>query len=130
METAIFLARLFGIYFIMAGLSLLFKRQMLIREIKRLKESGAVYFFGLSAFLAGLAMVLAHNVWQGEWWRIAITLIGWAAFLKGIFLIFFPENLLTGEQSLSEKLLRNKLFFVLIGIAAVVLGICLSCAAF
>ena len=40
----------------------------------------------------GLAMVLGHQVWSGGALPVVVTLIGWAALLKGIVLLLVPAK--------------------------------------
>jgi hypothetical protein len=49
-------------------------------------------FSGMVATAAGLAVVLAHNVWSGGALTIAVTLPGWAALLKGLTLLLIPPE--------------------------------------
>ena len=46
---------------------------------------------GLFTLLLGLAVVVNHNVWKG--WPITITIVGYWIAMKGIVLIYFPENI-------------------------------------
>ncbi len=45
---------------------------------------------GTMLFVAGLAIVRAHNSWQRDW-TMVVTLVGWVALVLGAFRIFFPE---------------------------------------
>jgi 1,4-dihydroxy-2-naphthoate octaprenyltransferase len=46
-----------------------------------------VYLSGVLLFVAGLAIVRAHNVWQRNW-TVLVTLIGWAALVLGLTRMF------------------------------------------
>ena len=48
------------------------------------------YLAGLIALVAGLALVLTHNVWTADW-RVLITLVGWIALAKGLTLLMLPR---------------------------------------
>jgi hypothetical protein len=48
------------------------------------------YLAGCLWFLAGLAIVRAHNRWAGGWPAV-VTLVGWFAILGGLFRMFAPE---------------------------------------
>jgi hypothetical protein len=39
-------------------------------------------------------MVAIQGVWTADW-RIIVTIAGWAALLKGIFILFFPHKTLS-----------------------------------
>lgn len=47
-----------------------------------------VYVVGLIAVVAGLAIVLLHNVWSGGALPVIITVMGWATLIKGALLLF------------------------------------------
>jgi len=46
-----------------------------------------VYLSGVLMFVAGLAIVQAHNVWQRDW-TVLVTLSGWFFLLVGLFRMF------------------------------------------
>ena len=46
-----------------------------------------VYLSGVLMFVAGLAIVRAHNHWARDW-TVLITLSGWFAFILGLFRMF------------------------------------------
>src|SRR5262245_3419530 len=50
-----------------------------------------VYLSGALFFLAGLAIVRAHNRWTLGW-RVLVTLTGWAALLLGLTRLFAPDS--------------------------------------
>ena len=59
----------------------------------------------LSGFLlmpAGLAIVLAHNIWTADW-RVLITIFGWVNVIGGALRLFAPPFLLkTGKAMLKQ----------------------------
>ena len=48
-----------------------------------------VYFNGSVLFAAGLAIVLAHNLWTTDW-RILLTLTGWIVLTGGLYRMIAP----------------------------------------
>ena len=48
------------------------------------------YLAGALWFVAGLAIIRAHNRWTGGW-PVLVTLVGWFAILGGLFRMFAPE---------------------------------------
>jgi len=46
-----------------------------------------VYLSGVLLFVAGLAIVRAHNVWRRDW-TVLVTLSGWFSLLLGLFRMF------------------------------------------
>jgi hypothetical protein len=47
---------------------------------------------GFLLFVAGLAIVRAHNRWEGGW-PVLVTVLGWLALLGGLSRILFPTRL-------------------------------------
>lgn len=52
--------------------------------------AAGVHFNGALLFIAGLAIVRAHNLWV-RGWPVLVTLAGWFLMLLGLFRMFFPE---------------------------------------
>ncbi|HUO91302.1 MAG TPA: hypothetical protein VMU22_00185 [Rhizomicrobium sp.] len=50
-----------------------------------------VYLDGAILFVAGLAIVRAHNVWTWRW-PVAITIVGWLAAALGLRRMFLPDS--------------------------------------
>jgi hypothetical protein len=46
--------------------------------------------------VAGLAMVLVHNVWCGGALPIIVTLAGWLTLIKGLLFLFLPADVAVG----------------------------------
>ena len=55
---------------------------------------GVVYLNGTLLFVAGLAIVRAHNQWTG--WPVLVTLMGWFAILGGLIRMFAPAAAKSG----------------------------------
>ena len=53
-------------------------------------SAAGVYLNGAILFVAGLAIIRAHNLWV-RGWPVLITLSGWFYLLLGLFRMFFPE---------------------------------------
>jgi hypothetical protein len=64
--------------------------EILNADIWRGVTAPAVYQAGLMAFVAGLAIVRAHNVWAWRW-PLLLTLVGWFFIAGGLARMFFTE---------------------------------------
>lgn len=62
-----------------------------------------IHFNGAVLFVAGLAIVRAHNQWI-RGWPVIVTLAGWLAMLVGVFRMFAPEIYLREAQNASATL--------------------------
>ena len=91
MELSIFLAKLMGIYLLVVGLLWAARSRQLSEIIIDFFQSpGLVFFSGLFALLAGVALAISHSVWEMSW-RGAVTLFGYLSILKGVTRIGFPD---------------------------------------
>jgi uncharacterized membrane protein len=52
----------------------------------------AMRWIAMMITLAGLAMVLAHNVWSKPPVVVIVTLLGWLTLIKGIAYLFLPAR--------------------------------------
>ena len=76
----LFLARLLGLFFIIVSLAMLVRKDVMLASITALvHDRPLLLVFGMVILAAGLAMVLAHNVWSGGALPIVVTLIGLVA---------------------------------------------------
>jgi len=68
------------------------------RTLKTLDEMARngpwMLFSGMAATVAGLAIVLTHNVWIGDTPTPVVTLVGWGALLKGLSLLLVSSDII------------------------------------
>lgn len=116
MDTSIFIAKIFGTAYLIVGLGVLINHKFYKKMFDSfLKELGTMYLGGLMALVAGLAIVLTHNVWEG--WPILITVFGWLALLKGFWILVFPEFMMKVSNGMIKKMC-----FCWIGVFAMIMG--------
>ncbi len=53
------------------------------------REPALIFLSGILLFVAGLAIVRAHNVWTGGW-PVLVTVLGWLAIVGGVVRLFLP----------------------------------------
>jgi len=93
----LFLSRLLGLYFLICGLAMIVHKQVFTDAIATASGNPvAMWYFSLIVALAGLAMVLVHNVWSKSPVAVIVTLLGWLTLLKGIAYLFLPAKWLAG----------------------------------
>jgi len=73
-----------------------------------------VYLNGAILFVAGLAIVRAHNLWV-RGWPVLISLTGWFIMMLGLFRMFFPELQLEGAKHTSTVSVEA-MFLMLVGL--------------
>ena len=89
----LFLGRLIGLYCVLISLSMITHKQALVEAVNALVHNPPVLFVaGVIATVAGLALILGHNVWSGGALPVIVTLVGWLALTKGLLILFLsPE---------------------------------------
>ena len=116
METSVFIAKMFGIFCLAAAAGMMINRQFYRKFMEDYANNTALIFFsGMFAIMVGTAIVLLHNVWAANW-TVIITFIGWAALLKGAWLIVFPRSVAGVMQAYlkNDTLLTVHLIFAFI----------------
>ena len=103
MPTSIFLAKLIGPVALVAAIGLFLNRDA-YREMARefMRSPSLIYLSGLLTMTAGVAIVLAHNVWVADW-RVLLTIFGWLATVGGAARIVFPDKIRTVGEAMLDK---------------------------
>lgn len=103
MDTSLFLAQLIGPVLLVTAAAVLINQDNM-REMARdfLEHRGLIFLAGILTLVAGLAIVLTHNVW--EWsWAVVITIFGWLGVIGGFFRIVFPDSVKSVGTAMLEK---------------------------
>ena len=122
MDNSIFIARIFGLCYLIVGTGIMFNRkafQQLMDDF--CKNVTSVFFGGLLALVVGLAIILTHNVWVANW-TVIITIIGWLALIKGMGMIVFPNTV----SKFMQVYQKNKGLLMVHSIGAFVFGVVLT----
>ncbi len=89
----LFLSRLLGLFFLICGLAMIVHKQAFTDALATVAGNpSAMLWSSLLISLAGLAMVLAHNVWSKSPVVVIVTLLGWLTLIKGIVYLLLPAN--------------------------------------
>ena len=56
------------------------------------RDPALIFVSGFPLFVAGLAIVRAHNRWERSW-PVLVTIVGWFALLGGLSRMLFPTHL-------------------------------------
>ena len=92
MDRSRFLAGLIGPTLVAVSASLLINGELLPQMVDLIaRDFSLIFVFGIITLVAGLAVVLSHNVWRG--WPIMVTVIGWLAVVGGAARILFPAQI-------------------------------------
>jgi len=103
-------------------------RQAVVETVKALLyDPRTMFVLGVITLVAGLAMVLSHNIWSGGALAVVVTLVGWSTLIKGLFFLFLPPHL--GMGFFLKELHFEQLFYLYMAIP-LVLGIYLTYGGF
>lgn len=118
MENSIFIARIFGLCYLIIGIGLLLNQKYWREVITDFSKSAAtVLLGGIFALVVGVVIVLTHNVWVANW-TVIITIIGWIALIKGIWIIVFPSTV----NKFMQVYQKNESILLVQSIGAIVFG--------
>jgi hypothetical protein len=85
MELTILLSKVFGLYFLIMGVLLLFRRSYFRHVVNMMTEQPALRFItGLMMLFGGLFFVVSHQDWSDVNARI-ISILGWMVLIKSLF---------------------------------------------
>ena len=91
MQRSHYLAKLIGPVFLAIGIGMLLNAPLYrVMGEQFLHSIPLIYLSGLLALPVGIAIVLAHNVWEASW-RVLITVFGWLAVIGGAVRIIVPQ---------------------------------------
>ena len=125
--TTVFLGKLIGVYLAAISVAMLVSKGRTLKTLDEMVKSGPwMLFSGMAATMAGLAIVLAHNVWSGGALAVAVTLTGWAGLLKGLSLLVVPPDKMAGAYKAAGF---ERYFYPWMG-AVLVLGLWMTLYAF
>jgi len=124
----IFLSRLIGLYCIVIALSMMTRRQATVETVTALLQNPSMMLIvGIITLAAGLAVVLAHNIWSGGALVVVVSLVGWITLIKSLFFLFLPPEM---EAGFSLGQLHYRQLFYLYTAISLVLGIYLTYGGF
>jgi hypothetical protein len=124
----LFLSRLIGLYCILVALSMITRRQATLESVTALlHDPSMIFIVGVITLAAGLAMVLAHNIWSGGALVVIVTLVGWMTLIKSLLFLFLPPEV---EAGFFLRQLHYQELFYLYGAVSLVLGIYLTYGGF
>lgn len=88
-----------------------------------MKSKTMMYFGGLVAMVVGVAILRVHSMWMSDW-TVVVTLIGWLATLKGLFLLVIPEKFLSWNKWVlsSNGMMFAKVVALLLGLGLTYAG--------
>ncbi|HYM69020.1 MAG TPA: hypothetical protein VEZ44_05440 [bacterium] len=123
----VFLSRLIGLYCVLVVLPMATHRQATVETVTALVHTPPLLLIaGWLALIAGLAMVLGHNVWSGGALPVVVTLVGWVTLIRGLLVLFLPP---AAEVGVFAGLHYEQLFYVYLTVP-LLLGVYLTYSGF
>ena len=124
----LFLSRLIGLYCILVALSMITRRQTTLEVVTALLQNPSMmWVLGVITLGAGLAMVLAHNIWSGGVLVVIVTLVGWLTVVKSLLFLFLPPE---AQAGFFLRQLHYQQLSYLYAVVSLVLGIYLTYGGF
>lgn len=105
MDVSVFLAEFWGWYFIIFFTILSLNPSRVRQMISDLSDEKFLILGSFMAVIMGLVNVLLHNEWEFSW-KVIITIIGWMALFKGIFLFSFPKQTITWITKVNTRFIQ------------------------
>jgi hypothetical protein len=86
-ETTMALSQLIGPLFLLLGISLLVRKSAYLKLFKKIEQEGIFLLLAsMIEFIAGLAIVLHHNLWTTPA-EFIISIIGWGMVAEGTLMM-------------------------------------------
>jgi len=104
-NVSIFLAKFWGWYLIIFFIILSFNPKRIKQIFNDLNDEKFLIISAFIAIIIGLLNILFHNIWELNW-KIIITLIGWIALFKGLFLFIFPKRTVSKLENFNVKFIQ------------------------
>jgi uncharacterized protein YjeT (DUF2065 family) len=83
--------QILGIVYLAVGIGILINPDFYKKLLADCAENSLVmYLAGLITLAIGYLLVTFHNIWVKDW-PVIITIVGWMALIKGLFLIVLPK---------------------------------------
>jgi hypothetical protein len=122
MTISTYLARLMGPVLLVAAVGLLLNREAYKAMAQELLRSPAlIYLSGVLTMVAGVAIVIAHDLWVADW-RVLITIFGWLAAIGGAARIALPA----ATKAVGERMLDKPAWMTVGGVGWLAIGALLT----
>lgn len=103
MSNSELIASLAGPMMMVLGAAMLLNGGVFLKTTEKFGENPAfVFFSGILALIAGLAVVRTHNLWVDDW-RVIITILGWHAILGGVVNVIAPNLVASVRRGIGQN---------------------------
>jgi len=84
------LALFWGFSLVIVGLAYLLNPRLATRVMSLIEDDAVLAVTGMVGVMLGIALILTYNVLDNSW-RVIISILAWAVFVKGASRLFFPD---------------------------------------
>jgi len=120
MDISVIIAQVLGIFFVVMGIAMVVGSKATAGAIEEsVAHKGIMFVWGILALLIGAVIVVLNNAWTTGL-PLLITILGWLALLKGVFIVLAPA----AAVSLYRKFGQSGII-VFCGVVCFVLGLVL-----
>jgi len=92
MDLSLFLAQLFGLYFVLGGMLIIIQQKSLIPAVQELGSNrGLLLLVAFFELFAGIALSIAHPIYTLNWQGI-ITFFGAWMIIESVFFLMVPNR--------------------------------------
>ena len=117
MDLSILIAKLYGVVYAAFGLGMIINMKFYKKLFDDMyKTTTFIFGWGIFASITGLFIILHHNFWVADW-TVLITIIGWIALVKGLYMLIFP-----GYLNFSKGLFKSNGMLYVMGVFALAFG--------
>ena len=126
MELTTLLSQVFGIYLIVGGIAIWFRRRYFVPVLGDFAHDPMMRLIvGTMELVGGLFLVLTHNVWSSAAASL-VSLFGWMLALEGAFYMLASDATVTRMYAV----LNRPAWFIFGGIFALIVGVYLTASGF
>jgi hypothetical protein len=94
METAMWLASIFGPFLVIMGLWMLLYSDNVVKVFASIRNTPAAFYVGgVMNLLVGLTILSMYQDWYWDL-TIFVTLLGWLLLLRGVLVLYMPQLLI------------------------------------
>lgn len=116
MDTAVWLARIFGPFLLILGLWMLFYHHNVHKIMTSMKNTPAIFYcHGSINLLLGLVILNQYNYWDMSLF-VLIPILGWLFLLRGLMILFFPQLLIKCTMHSNSAIRLNAIVPLVFGI--------------
>jgi drug/metabolite transporter (DMT)-like permease len=126
MNITVVLAQIFGILFVVLGVSMVVNKKGAAAALVEFGQNqGFLWLAGLIALVMGAVLVTLSNVWMSGLLALVVTIIGWLVLVKGIFILWFQNAAakLYGKYTTSKLLIWWGIVIFVIGLVLLYKGL-------